>query len=126
MRPVLPRAPGTKLREAPATTPAPAVVKNAAPPPTLAAAVTPPPSLASPGTPGLPVKLPEAARPAKTENGLPHLSLEAIAVINGKPTAVINKQKLVAGETIAGARVIRILDYQVELEYQGRRFAIGL
>jgi hypothetical protein len=126
MRPVLPTAPATKLREAPATTPAPPVVKSAAPPPTLAAAVTPPPSLASPGIPGLPVKLPEAARPAKTENGLPRLSLEAIAVINGKPTAVINKQKLVAGETIAGARVIRILDYQVELEYQGRRFAIGL
>ena len=30
------------------------------------------------------------------------------------------------GETISGARVIRILDYQVELEYQGRRFAISL
>jgi hypothetical protein len=40
--------------------------------------------------------------------------------------AVINKQKLVTGETISGARVIRILDYQVELEYQGRRFAISL
>ena len=43
-----------------------------------------------------------------------------------QPVAVINKQKLVQGETISGARVIRILDYQVELEYQGRRFAIGL
>jgi multidrug resistance efflux pump len=76
--------------------------------------------------PALPMALPAAARAPKLETGLPRLSLEAISIVNGKPVAMINKQKLVAGETISGARVIRILDYQVELEYQGRRFAIGL
>jgi multidrug resistance efflux pump len=76
--------------------------------------------------PTLPVTQPASARVARPETGLPRLSLEAISIINGKPVAVINKQKLVAGETISGARVIKILDYQVELEYQGRRFAIGL
>jgi hypothetical protein len=40
--------------------------------------------------------------------------------------AVINHQRLLQGESIAGARVIKILDYQVELEYQGRRFVLGL
>jgi len=72
------------------------------------------------------VALPAAARAPQLDSGLPRLSLEAISVVNGKLIAMINKQKLVPGETISGARVIRILDYQVELEYQGRRFAIGL
>ncbi|PYQ09031.1 MAG: hypothetical protein DMF82_00210 [Acidobacteria bacterium] len=81
-----------------------------------------------PGTlvPALPVTQPAAARAVRPEPDMPRLSLEAISIINGRPVAVINKQKLVPGETISGARVIRILDYQVELEYQGRRFAIGL
>lgn len=86
-----------------------------------------PPALPKSLVPALPVTQPATARPSPPEaSGLPHLSLEAISIIDGKPVAVINKQKLVPGETIAGARVIRILDYQVELEYQGRRFAIGL
>jgi hypothetical protein len=93
-------------------------------------APTAPPALAVgvPRTlvPALPVMQPAFAQGARTEPGLPRLSLEAISIINGKPVAVINRQKLVAGETISGARVIKILDHQVELEYQGRRFAIGL
>ena len=86
----------------------------------------PPSTLPRPPVPALPVAVPATARSSRNEMDLPRLSLEAISVINGTPVAVINKQKLVAGETISGARVIRILDYQVELEYQGRRFAIGL
>src|SRR5712691_11559268 len=35
--------------------------------------------------PGLPVRLPGAARPAEADQSLPRLSLEAISVINGKP-----------------------------------------
>jgi hypothetical protein len=38
---------------------------------------------------------------------------------------MLNNRKLVAGDMIAGARVMRILEYRFELEYQGRRFAIG-
>ena len=91
-------------------------------------AAVPPGLAALPKTlvPTLPVTQPASARAVRPEPGLPRLSLEAISVVNGRPVAVINKQKLVPGETISGARVIRILDYQVELEYQGRRFAIGL
>ena len=80
---------------------------------------------ARPALPGLPVRLPGAARPAEADPSLPRLSLEAISVINGKPVAMIKNRKLVAGDMFAGARVIRILEYRVELEYQGRRFAIG-
>jgi multidrug resistance efflux pump len=101
-------------------------IKTAGPAPLALTAATPVPTLAKPIVPVLPVTLPAAARTAKLEPGLPRLSLEAISIVNGKPVAMINKQKLVPGETISGARVIRILDYQVELEYQGRRFAIGL
>jgi multidrug resistance efflux pump len=88
--------------------------------------VAPAPSLPKALVPALPVTAPAMARSPQAPAGVPRLSLEAISVINGKPVAVINKQKLVAGETISGVRVIRILDYEVELEYQGRRFAIGL
>jgi hypothetical protein len=73
----------------------------------------------------LPVRLPGAGQLAESPPGLPRLSLEAVSVIEGKPVAVINKRRLVPGEMIAGARVIRILEDQVELEYRGRRFAIG-
>jgi multidrug resistance efflux pump len=131
---------------APATPPSPALAKPAVPSlpvsrpplttaPSAASAPTPvatrspaspPPVFARPLVPALPVTLPGAARAPRSDTGLPRLSLEAISVVNGKSVAVINKQKLVTGETISGARVIRILDYQVELEYQGRRFAISL
>jgi len=70
-----------------------------------------------------PVRLPGTA--AHSDPGLPRLSLEAIAVVDGKPVAMINNRKLGLGGVIAGARVIRILEDRVELEYQGRRFAIG-
>jgi len=139
-RPMAPMLPVT--RPAPGTTPPSTAVPAPALPPSLAAAPpvtrppaeeagspssaqTPPaPAMARPAVPALPQTVPPVARPA--ESGFPRLSLEAISVINGKPVAVINKQKLVTGETISGARVIRILDHQVELEYQGRRFVVGL
>jgi hypothetical protein len=79
---------------------------------------------ARPLLPALPVRRPEGVRP-EADPGLPRLFLEAISTVNGKAVAVINDRKLVAGDTIAGARVIRILEHRVELEYQGRQFAIG-
>jgi hypothetical protein len=100
--------------------------KAVAPAPLAPAGVMPAAAFGKLVVPALPMALPAAARAPRLEPGLPRLSLEAISIVNGKPVAMINKQKLVAGETISGARVIRILDYQVELEYQGRRFAIGL
>jgi hypothetical protein len=78
-----------------------------------------------PAAPASPVRLPGADRSAGSDPGLPRLSLEAISFINRKAVAVINGRKVMPGEMIAGARVIRILEHRVELEYQGRRFAIG-
>ena len=136
VKPVVPSLPTTPVvRTAPpAVSSAAPAVSSAVPPapradvPMTSIGVPPTrvPTLPKPLVPALPVTVPATARPSRSEPGLPHLSLEAISVIDGKPVAVINKQKLVPGETISGARVIRILDYQVELEYQGRRFAIGL
>ena len=80
---------------------------------------------ALPALPALPVRLPGAARPDQSGPGLPRLSLGAISTINGTPVAVINDRRVAAGDVVAGARVIRILEDRVELEYQGRRFAIG-
>jgi multidrug resistance efflux pump len=128
-RPVAPSRPAVPAL--PTTRPAMPVARPAMPV-ALAPSAAPASAPAIPGglpatlVPALPVAQPAAARVARPETGLPRLSLEAISIINGKPVAVINKQKLVAGDTISGARIIKILDYQVELEYQGRRFAIGL
>ena len=80
---------------------------------------------ARPAVPAFPRRLPDAALPAASGPGRPRLSLEAISVINGRPAASINGRRVAPGDVIEGARVIRILEHQVELEYQGRRFAIG-
>lgn len=76
----------------------------------------------------------ERARPAEerldpTEfeipAGLPQLVLQGTSIVDGKPVAVVNYQRLFEGDFIEGARVIRISESVVELEYQGERFKIG-
>jgi hypothetical protein len=73
--------------------------------------------------------------PAATEVGsadeeppseLPALALQGTSVIDGKPGAVINYQRLFEGDVIEGARVVKILDRAVELEFKGTRFTIRL
>jgi hypothetical protein len=56
--------------------------------------------------------------------GLPELVLQGTSVIEGKPVAVVNYQRLFEGDTIEGARVARISDRVVELEFEGKRFVI--
>jgi hypothetical protein len=58
--------------------------------------------------------------------GFPELVLHGTSVVDGKPIAVINYQRLFVGDTIEGARVISITDRAVELEIDGRRFTIRL
>ena len=57
---------------------------------------------------------------------LPPLALQGTSVIDGKPVAVVNYQRVFEGDIIEGARVIKILDRAVELEFQGNRFTIRL
>ncbi len=54
------------------------------------------------------------------------LALQGTSVIDGKPVAVVNYQRVFEGDIIEGARVIKILDRAVELEFQGNRFTIRL
>jgi hypothetical protein len=57
---------------------------------------------------------------------LPSLVLQGTSVIDGKPVAVVNYQRLFEGDFIEGARVVKILDRAVELEFKGARFTIRL
>lgn len=56
--------------------------------------------------------------------GLPDLVLQGTSVVDGKPIAVVNYQRLFEGDTIEGATVIRITDRSVELEYEGKKFTL--
>jgi hypothetical protein len=58
--------------------------------------------------------------------GLPELVLQGTSVVDGRPVAVVNYKRLFEGDTIEGARVIRISERVVELEYEGKRFIIKL
>jgi hypothetical protein len=72
--------------------------------------------------------------PAEVDNGadeqppseLPSLVLQGTSVIDGKAVAVVNYQRLFEGDFIGGARVVKILDRAVELEFKGTRFTIRL
>jgi hypothetical protein len=57
--------------------------------------------------------------------GLPELVLQGTSVVEGKPVAVVNYQRLFEGDFIEGARVIKISDSLVELEFKGKRFKIS-
>ncbi len=57
---------------------------------------------------------------------LPPLVLQGTSVIDGEPVAVVNYQRLFEGDVIEGARVVKILDRAVELEFKGTRFTIRL
>jgi hypothetical protein len=74
-----------------------------------------------------PVKLerPEAEQ-EKLPADLPPLALQGTSVIDGKPVAVVNYQRVFEGDIIEGARVLKIFDRAVELEFQGNRFTIRL
>jgi hypothetical protein len=63
---------------------------------------------------------------AEHPGGLPRLVLQGTSVIDGKPVAVVNYQRVFEGDFIEGARVIKILDRAVELEFEGNRFTIRL
>jgi len=57
---------------------------------------------------------------------LPPLVLQGTSMIDGRPVAVVNYQRVFEGDFIEGARVVKILDRAVELEFQGTQFTIRL
>ena len=66
------------------------------------------------------------AEQEKLPADLPPLALQGTSVIDGTPVAVVNYQRVFEGDIIEGARVIKILDRAVELEFKGSRFTIRL
>ena len=64
----------------------------------------------------------EAAEVAAS--GLPALELQGTSVVENRPVAVVNYQRVFEGDIILGARVVKIFDRAVELSYEGRRFTI--
>jgi hypothetical protein len=69
-------------------------------------------------------------RTARDEEPLPDhfpkLELQGTSVIDGAPVAVISDRRVFEGDTIDGARVVRIEERAVTLEFEGRRFTITL
>jgi hypothetical protein len=66
----------------------------------------------------------ESEPTAKTPSAPPALRLEGISVADGKPVAVINGVRLVEGDSVEGARVVRILQDSVVLEFGGRTITL--
>ncbi|MFQ5790370.1 MAG: hypothetical protein ACE5JI_07830 [Acidobacteriota bacterium] len=64
--------------------------------------------------------------PDEIPAGLPELVLQGTSVIDGRPIAVINYQRLFEGDLIEGAKIVKISDRVVELEFEGRRFVLRL
>jgi hypothetical protein len=62
--------------------------------------------------------------PSAAELGLPPLVLQGTSVVNDRPVAVVNYQRVFEGDFVEGARVVRIADRLVELEFEGRRFTL--
>jgi hypothetical protein len=50
--------------------------------------------------------------------------LQAITERDGRPLAMINDRMLREGDEIDGARLVKIGDTFVEIDYQGRRTAL--
>jgi hypothetical protein len=99
-------------------------------PPSAAAALglTPPrplPQKTAPASPAgaaaprlVPATLAAAVEPSRPA---PAFMLQAISEREGRPVAIVNDRLLREGDSIDGARIVRIAKDEVELELQGRR-----
>lgn len=55
---------------------------------------------------------------------LPDLVLQGTALVEDRAVAIVNFQKVFEGDIISGARVMKILDRAIELEYLGKRYTL--
>ena len=56
--------------------------------------------------------------------GLPNLVLQGTATVEDRHVAIVNYQRVFEGDIIEGARVVKILDRAIELEFSGRRYTL--
>jgi hypothetical protein len=123
---------------------APAPVASSTPPTTLAAADAPPrlappvplppespapapearPSASQPAPSPGPAARPEAAATPVPAVAAPAFALQAVAEQEGHPVAIVNGQLVRVGDSVDGARVLRITPEEVELEQGGRRLVL--
>jgi hypothetical protein len=72
-------------------------------------------------------QLPETAlRPAAFTSGAPNLALNGIMYIEESPRAIINNSIVEAGDSISGARVVRIERKSVTLVYNDVEITLNL
>lgn len=101
-----------------AAPPAPGVVRSAAP----ATSASPPATAVEPRPLGpLAVRRAPSPSPSAAATWL----LQAITWRDGRPLALINDRMVREGDSLDGARVVRIGDSDVELEVAGRRVVLS-
>jgi hypothetical protein len=105
----------------PSVRPVAVIVPSAVPSavPAAPSAVAPAPSAVPPSSAPAAMATPAAAAASE-----PALTLQAISERDGRPLAMINDRMLREGDQIDGARIVKIGDTFVEVEYQGRRMAL--
>jgi hypothetical protein len=115
-RPAAPPPPpaSAALTIRPATTPTPVPPE---PSPRLVAAA--PPTERPPAAPA-----PAAASPSPSAAASQPFTLQAVSERDGRPVAIINDRLLREGDSIDGARIVKIAADQVELEIDGRRVVL--
>jgi hypothetical protein len=67
---------------------------------------------------------PAPAVPAAAPSSPPPLRLEGISVADGRPVAVINGARVYEGDSVGGARVVRIVPDSVVLDFGGRTITL--
>ena len=100
-----------------------------APPVTLAAVPPPKPASSPDPRPAAVDRLvvapkPAAVAPSAKPAAPPAFVLQAISERDGHPVAVVNERLLREGDSIDGARIVRIARDEVELELGGRRLTL--
>ena len=106
------RQDGAQRAALPAAASATAAVPQAPPEPTSPAAAASRPAILSTAAPPI-----APASPASP----PALTLQAISERDGRPLAIVNDRLVREGDSIDGARIVRIAKDEVELEVAGRR-----
>lgn len=109
-----------RWRQAVVATPAPLAPAAAAVPAPAPSRPAEAPSAQPHAPPRMPAATPAAAEAASRPSA-PTFTLQAISEREGRPVAIVNDRLLREGDSIDGARIVRIAKDEVELELAGRR-----
>lgn len=121
-----PSSPLPAARVAPPTVPPATYAAPHIPAVTRSVVPDAPPRTAAPAEPVAPGTAPTrpAAAPAPPPVEIT-FSLQAVTEQDGHPVAIVNGQLVRVGDTVEGARVLRIAAQEVELEKDGRRIVVS-